>query len=136
LADYFFTPEGDLAGIVLKGAFRFDRDDYRDHKKADLDNAVKQSSATPKFTKERDEYWRPIPGAIAFYIPKEKISNINVRHVTQPADVFAAAEKRLAARNIRDYVISTPTQTSSETVSDSSAAVSTNSADDKSTPKP
>src|SRR5579864_270496 len=90
LADYFFTSDGDLAGIVLNGAFRFDRDEYRDHKKADLDYAVKQQDnvVTTRFTKERTEYWRAIPGAIAFYIPKEKISNINVRHVTEPADVL------------------------------------------------
>lgn len=123
LADYFFTPDGDLSGIILKDAFRFDRDDYRDHKKADLDNAVKQPPVTTRFTKEPTEYWREIHGAIAFYIPKEKISNINVRHVTDPADVAVAAEMRLAARNMSDYLISTPA-TTTQTVFESTTPTS------------
>jgi len=113
LATHFLSHDGDLTGIVLNDAFRFDRDEYRDHKKADLDNAVKQPPVTVKFTKEPAEYWREIPGAIAFYIPKDKISNINVRHITDPAEVPTATEKRLAARDMADYAILAPSPAAS-----------------------
>lgn len=115
LVDYFYTPDGDLSGIVLNRAYRFDRDDYREHKKADLDNAVKVPPITVRFTRDRAEYWREIPGAIAFYIPKERISNINVRQITKPSDVIGIAEKRLAARNMPDYVISPPPSSGPQT---------------------
>lgn len=121
---HFLTQDGDLSGIILNDVLRFDRDLYRDHKKADLDNAVKQPQVTARFTKEPAEYWRPIKRAIAFYIPKEKISNINVR--LEPPDVPSATESRLTARNMPDYAISTPPPATSPTVSGPASTNTTN----------
>jgi hypothetical protein len=108
LKDYFFNVEGELAGILLSHARRFDREGYLSHKQADLQMAMEKKSAGPAaggFTKTASEYWEEIPGADLFYIPKERISNINVRHVRPPEQVPAAAQKRLADRKITDLVI-------------------------------
>jgi hypothetical protein len=108
LKDYFFDVEGELAGILLSHARRFDREEYLNDKKADLQMAMEKKSAgqaIAPFTKATSEYWEEIPGADLFYIPKERISNINVRHVRPPEQIPEAAQKRLADRKITDLVI-------------------------------
>jgi hypothetical protein len=116
LKDYFFNSEGELAGVLLSGAARYDREQYSAHRKADLEATIALWPKTPKhfFTASRKEYWRPIPGADLFYIPRERIANINVRHV--PDDASKAAEERLSRRNITGYAITkAPRQTTSAT---------------------
>lgn len=111
LKDYFFNVDGELSGILLGHAYRFNRDEYLDHKRADLQAASKNNSTEPPvkpFTKESESYWKEIPGADLFYIPKERISNINVRHVT--VDVPSAVGARLVDRKITDLVISEKTE--------------------------
>ena len=111
LKDDFFNAEGDLAGVLLSGAARFDRDQYAAHRKADFEAIVKLFPQKPDhlFTLNRPEYWKFIPGADVFYIPRERVSNINVRHVLPDPDVPKAAEDRLISRNITGYIIETPT---------------------------
>lgn len=109
LKDYFFDVEGELSGILLSHALRFDRDEYIDHKRADILGTLNKSMfrKPPKpFTQESSMYWREIPGADLFYIPKSRIANINVRHVIPASDVPKAAGARLAERKIKDLVIS------------------------------
>jgi hypothetical protein len=108
LRDYFFSVEGELAGILLSQASRFDREDYLEHKKADLQAALeKKHPVTPElgFTGNPKNYWHQIPGADLFYIPKERIANINVRHVTPESEIPQAASIRLADRKITDLRI-------------------------------
>jgi hypothetical protein len=105
VSDYFLNAEGELSGILLSRARRFDRDAYLAHRNADLE-AAKASGASSiehRFAKDKEEYWSTIPGADLFYVPKEKISNLNVRHVT-PA-VEAAAKARLEDRGIKEVTI-------------------------------
>jgi hypothetical protein len=108
LGDRFFDAEGDLAGVLLNGAARYDREQYSAHRKADLEAAIREWPLEPerKITRHRSTYWRRIPGADLFYIPRERIANINVRHVI--SDIPKATEERLADRNIKGFVISEP----------------------------
>jgi len=105
VSNYFLNPEGELSGILLSKARRFEREAYAAHKNADLEAAAASKAATvgKKFTKAKEEYWSTIPGADLFYIPKEKISNLNVRHVT-PA-VAAAVTARLEGSGIRGVTV-------------------------------
>jgi hypothetical protein len=107
LRNYFFNAEGELAGVLLSKAARYDREQYTAHQKADFEATVSQWPANPahKFTRTRETYWRLIPGADLFYIPGERIANVNVRHVTPPEDVPKATEERLVDRNITGYAI-------------------------------
>jgi len=118
LKDYFFNAEGDLAGVLLSGASRFDRDQYAAHRKADFEAIVKLFPQNPDhlFTLNRPEYWKFIPGADLFYIPRERVSNINVRHVLPDPDVPKAAEDRLIRRKITGYIIETPTTRATDIV--------------------
>lgn len=106
LGDRYFNAEGDLAGVLLSNAARYDRDQYGAHRKADLEATIANWPVEPghKFTRDRSTYWRIIPGAHIFYIPREGIANINVRH--EVSDVPKATEERLAQRKITGYVIS------------------------------
>jgi hypothetical protein len=106
LRDYFFNNEGELAGVLLSGAARYDKAQYSAHRQVDLEATVAKWPEHPKhrFTRDRATYWRLIPGADLFYIPRERISNINVRHET--TDIPKATEERLLNRKITGYVIS------------------------------
>jgi hypothetical protein len=107
LRDYYFSSEGDLAGLLLSGATRYGREQYIAHRQVDFTAEVANWPDEPlhRFTRDRPTYWRPIPGADLFYIPREKISNINMRHVTSPEDVPKAAQERLVERKITGYAI-------------------------------
>ncbi len=107
LRDYFFNAEGELAGVLLSKAARYDRDQYTAHKKADFEATVAKWPEKPahKFARDSVTYWRFIPGADLFYIPRERIANVNVRHVTPSADIPKATEERLVERKITGYAI-------------------------------
>jgi hypothetical protein len=106
LGDRFFNAEGELAGVLLNGAARYDREQYSAHRQADLEAEIAKGPYEPerKITREKSTYWRLIPGADLFYIPRERIANINVRHVS--SDIPKATEERLADRKITGFVIS------------------------------
>jgi len=110
LRDRFFNAEGELAGVLLTSAARYDREQYSAHRKADLEALIAKWPSTPehKMTQERSTYWRLIPGANLFYVPRERIANINVRHVISDIAAAKATEERLADRNITGFVISEP----------------------------
>jgi hypothetical protein len=125
LRDKFFDAEGDLTGVLLSHAARYDRTQYAAHKQADLEAAIANRKGLlqhlgvfaskflfpanePRhtFTRDRSTYWRLIPGADLFYIPRERIANINVRHVISDSDIPKATQQRLADRKITGYAIS------------------------------
>lgn len=107
LRDYFFNGEGELAGVLLSRAARYDRDQYSAHQKIDLDSIVARWPEDParRLVRDTTSYWKRIPGADLFYIPRERISNINVRHVPSPAEIGKATEERLASRKITGFAI-------------------------------
>jgi hypothetical protein len=112
LSDSFFNSDGELTGVLLEEPYRFDRDQYIDHKKADVDALIAAKPKEPAHyvTRARESYWRPILGGDDlskdnfFYIPKETISNLNVRH--QAPKVPQATESRLVQKGIKEFTIS------------------------------
>lgn len=67
VGDYFLDTNGKLSGLYMKDAERFRRKDFETA--CDKANGAKVN---------QDAFWRKIPGA-NFYIPADKISNLNVR---------------------------------------------------------
>src|SRR5262249_55835267 len=89
VGDYHINGDGELTGILLGEACRFDR------KKYDADRA----NGNPKGV---DEYWRKISGH-SFYLIGEKILNLNVTHVAQ-TPIVTIAEETLKSQNIEANV--------------------------------
>jgi hypothetical protein len=77
--DHSVDKEGQLAGIIITDAKRYDR-------KAYLKEKEKSTAAVNK-----DEYWRPIPGA-KLYLFADKILNLNLSYEgPQPSSSLMAA---------------------------------------------
>lgn len=68
VGDYFLDSTGGLSGLLMKDAERFRRKDYE----------TECEKAGGSYSVDREKFWREIPGS-NFYIPAEKISNLNVR---------------------------------------------------------
>jgi hypothetical protein len=126
LEDYFFNTEGDLSGVLLKKAARYDRIQYSAHQQADFNAVVQKWPEIPshKFTRESPTYWRSIPGADLFYIPRERIANLNVRHVTPREEIAKATQERLEDRKITGYAIAEQPQQLTAAVGKVTAVVS------------
>jgi len=62
--DYYLSTEGELTGIFLKPAYRFNREGYTAKKQ--LDPSIKSG-----------DFWVRVPGD-NLYVPKDKILNLNV----------------------------------------------------------
>lgn len=85
--------DGKLTGFFLKNTKRFLRTEYLEAKK--LDSGV-----------SRERYWRMIPGE-TFYLPGDKISNLNFTYVAkQPLDTLA--KDNLKKMNIDANVVIQP----------------------------
>lgn len=102
LGQFFLSPDGALTGLVLKpkeglpnvlqppnvpptdrSPMRFQRDDF-----------LRGRECRP-YSARRESYWRTIPSG-AFYLPKDKILNLNITYVeTSIAETSAAATKDL-----------------------------------------
>ncbi len=106
LIEYFTNAEGELSGVLLQRAYRFDRENYVEDRKAQHDPS--KQDREQKIVKDKESYWRKIPGADLFYIPKERISNFNVRHEKRPISPAtpAAIKAILAERGVRQVTIS------------------------------
>ncbi len=107
LSDRFLDANGVLTGIVLAprpattqpsapdaehSPKRFDREKYN------RAAAVRPYSTTPQ------DYWRDIPGG-AFYIPIEKILNLNVSYVDEGGPIAAAQQATLKLTQTLDLEI-------------------------------
>lgn|GEM_PF-1010718 len=73
VADYFLDTGGKLSGLYMKDVERFRRKDY--------ECACAESKAKSEKV-DQGQFWRPIPGS-NFYIPADKILNLNVRFPLQ-----------------------------------------------------
>lgn len=67
VADYFFGASGELSGLLLKEAQRYQYDRLVDDRKA---GKVKDSG----------DYWKPIAGGGNFYLPSNNIATLNIRY--------------------------------------------------------
>jgi hypothetical protein len=97
---YFLNTEGELAGILLTGADRFDKEEYVAHRNADIQALIAGNSGKAMM-KAKSEYWKRIRGANLFYIPGSRISNLNARHEIPIPAAAKAAQDRLNEQGIK-----------------------------------
>lgn len=88
VGDYFLDTAGCLSGLLLKNAERFRRKDY--------ETACAQANAA---LVNHEEFWRQIPGS-NFYIPADKISNLNVRFSQPDQDIEAFLKQVLSEMDV------------------------------------
>ena len=67
---YYLDKDGELSGILLKEASRFDRRQYLRDQEAGL-------------KPQSEKYWKSIPGS-NWYIPQSKMLNLNIRYEPLP----------------------------------------------------
>ncbi len=67
VADHFLGVNGELSGLLLKDTQRYKYDKLKEDRKANI-------------IKSTDEYWRPIAGDGAFYLPGDNIASLNIRY--------------------------------------------------------
>ena len=78
IGDYFLDPAGSLTGIFMKNVERFRRSEFEKAREGSGGTSVK-----------KDHFWTEIPGS-NFYIPADKITNLNVRFPkASPSDLEA-----------------------------------------------
>ncbi len=67
VVDHFLGVNGELSGLLLKDAQRFQYDKLKDDRKSNL-------------VKSKEQYWKPIPGGGSFYLPGDNIASLNIRY--------------------------------------------------------
>jgi len=67
IVDHFLGVNGELSGLLLSGAQRFQYEKLKDDRKSNVD-------------KNKELYWKPIPGGGNFYLPGENIASLNIRY--------------------------------------------------------
>lgn len=77
IPDYFLDASGDLSGLLLKNAERFQYEKLKEQRKNNVH-------------KDTEEYWKAIPGGGNFYLPSSNISSINIRYPL-PQNAFEQA---------------------------------------------
>ncbi len=73
IGDYFLDANGKLSGLFMTDAERFRRDDFK--------LACQEAKASGEKI-DKEGFWREIPGS-NFYIPADRITNLNVHFPTE-----------------------------------------------------
>jgi hypothetical protein len=67
IVDHFLGLNGELSGLLLSGAHRFQYEKLKDDRKSNI-------------VKSNEEYWRAIQGGGSFYLPGDNIASLNLRY--------------------------------------------------------
>lgn len=67
IVDYFLGVNGDLSGLLLSGAQRFQYDKLKEDRKSNV-------------VKNKEQYWKAVEGGGNFYLPGDNIASLNVRY--------------------------------------------------------
>jgi hypothetical protein len=67
IVDHFLGVNGELSGLLLTRAQRFQYDKLKDDRKSNV-------------AKNSDQYWKPIAGGGNFYLPGDNIASLNIRY--------------------------------------------------------
>jgi hypothetical protein len=86
VADFFLKADGELSGLLLKDIRRFKFSELKEDRKAGL-------KPDPK------TYWKDIPGA-NFYLPADKIANLNIRYETPESELILDIERLLKSMDL------------------------------------
>jgi hypothetical protein len=104
VVEHFLGSNGELSGLLLKDAQRYQYDKLMEDRKSNL---------SPK--KNTEQYWKVIPGASSFYLPGDNIASINIRYPASKAEqerfIKDLVEKLFKARV--EPIIPSPEVTSS-----------------------
>jgi hypothetical protein len=73
IVDHFLGVNGELSGLLLTGAHRFQYDKLKDDRKSNV-------------VKNKEQYWTPIPGGGNFYLPGDNIASLNIRYPLPKAE--------------------------------------------------
>jgi hypothetical protein len=90
--DYFLNEEGNLSGLLLKDLKRFGRSRFEEDRKAGL-------------KPDSRDYWAKVPGA-NFYLPGEKLANLNIRYETPPDELIEDVKRLLKSMDLGDSIVS------------------------------
>jgi hypothetical protein len=74
---YFLDSAGDLSGLLLKNAQRFQYEKLKEERKSGV-------------AKDTEQYWRVILGGGNFYLPNSNIASLNIRY-TLPSRAYGRA---------------------------------------------
>lgn len=88
--DYFLKADGELSGLLLKDFKRFKHNQLEEDRKAGL-------------KPDAEKYWKEIPGA-NFYLPAEKIANLNIRYETPQRELIQDIERFVKSMNLGESV--------------------------------
>lgn len=95
VADHFLGSAGELSGLLLKDAQRFQRDKLTDDRKAGK-------------TKDAADYWKVIEGGGNFYLPSDNVASLNIRYPL-PAlayeQIVQAAVEKLSLKGISNIKV-------------------------------
>jgi hypothetical protein len=92
VADYFLKADGELSGLLLKDFKRFRHSHLEEDRRAGL-------------RPDSRDYWTEIPGA-NFYLPGEKIANLNIRYETPPDELVEDVKRFLKSMSLGDSIVS------------------------------
>jgi hypothetical protein len=67
IIDHFLGVNGELSGLLLSGAHRFQYERLKDDRKSNV-------------VKNKEQYWKPILGGGNFYLPGDNIASLNIRY--------------------------------------------------------
>jgi hypothetical protein len=84
--DYFLKADGELSGLLLKDFRRFKFSELEEDRKAGL-------------KPDSRKYWKDIPGA-NFYLPADKIANLNIRYETPESELILDIERLLKSMGL------------------------------------
>jgi hypothetical protein len=84
--DYFLKADGELSGLLLADFKRFRFEHLEEDRKAGL-------KPDPK------DYWKDIPGT-KFYLPAERISNLNIRYEIPQRELLQDVERLVKRMNL------------------------------------
>jgi hypothetical protein len=75
VVEHFLGVKGELSGLLLKNAQRFQYDKLIEDRKSKLN-----------FEKTNEQYWKLIPGGGNFYLPGDNIASLNIRYPLPKAE--------------------------------------------------
>lgn len=95
VVDHFLGVNGELSGLMLEDAERFQYQKLIDDRKADI-------------IKDTEGYWKAIPGGGNFYLPGENIASLNIRYRLPDSEyqrVLEAAVGRLGLTGLSNLKV-------------------------------
>lgn len=91
VADHFLGVNGELSGLLLRDAQRYQYDRLKDDRQA-------------KIIKSTDQYWKSIPGGGTFYLPGDNIASLNIRY-PQPKTQFELFVKDMIEKRFKNVKV-------------------------------